>query len=171
MATTLSGTVSSTLQLNYAGSASLSGSTLQENIARSLTSSYTNGTGTGQVDRIYAQSGTFTASTAITATFTNYTDCFGNSTQTMARIKTLYFANLATADTVANNVVFGGGSSIITSLLPGTSSVNIPGGGSILINAPLAVCYTLTGGTHDTFTFTPGTGTPGYEFVVLGCSA
>jgi len=172
----LSATITAGLTVNQTGTPILaSQQTLVNNINKTLTTTFSNGNAAANlIDTVYAKSGTFTASTAITVrpvTAGALTDSFGN-TVNMLHLKCLYFANLAPATTETNNsVTIGGGTNPITTILPSTSTIVVPAGGSILLTAPGAVGYLLTSGSADTLTFTPGTGTPGYEMILLGASA
>jgi hypothetical protein len=173
LTTTLTPTVSSILSINYTDTAPITSANLVTNVNKTLSVGYTNGTGSGQVDSLYMRSGNFTASTAIAVkpiTATGLLDAYGHVIN-MARVKTLYFANLATSESAANTVTIGAGTQPMTSIFPSTSTITIPAGGSILLNAPLATAYVVTSGSADTLTFTPGAGTPAYEMIIMGCSA
>jgi hypothetical protein len=173
LTTTLAPTVSSILSINYTDTALITGATPTTNINKALSVGYANGTATGQVDSMYVRSGTFTASTAIAVkvvTAGSIFDVYGHQIN-MVKVKTLYFANLATTDTSADVVTIGAGSQPLTTMFPSTSTIVVRGGGSILLNAPLATAYGVASGTNDTITFTPGAGTPAYEMIIMGCSA
>ena len=168
----VSGTVTSALSLIEPGTPQLAtGQNLQNNINKTLSVAFTNGTAASQIDTIYALSGNFTASTAKVIHLGNgsVSDAYSNPVS-MVHLTTLYFANLATTDTSANQVTVGTASNGITTLFPSTSTVIIPAGGSILINAGLTG-YLVTSGTADAITFTPSTGTPAFELIALGRSA
>lgn len=132
---------------------------------------YGNGTGASQADKI------FTDTRTIAASGNDDLDLAGvlvdpiGAVLTFARVKLIAIA-AATGNT--NNVVVGGGTNPVTTIMGGTTPTTIIRPGGIwLIAATDATAYAVTAATADIFRVSnSGAGTSvDYDIIIIGASA
>lgn len=141
-------------------------------------SSFANGTGAGQVDRLYVANTTLAASGNITYTFTSFTDFFGN-TVSMVRFKLLWFslpspgapAGPASGGVQASDFAVGAATHPLTNW---SSSRNVRSGGLTFDCSPVdATGWAISAGATDQLKLVNNDavniGT--YTLLVMGCSA
>lgn len=170
MATSLNGRISTVLALVFTGDPTLGDSS--HSISDTYRHTFTDGTGLDQVDRIYTEQRTLTASATTTLDLAgSLADPFG-ATITFARIKAiLVFA--ATANT--NNVIMGatGANQFVGPFGDASDSISTKPGGTTVLIAPDATGWPVTAGTGDNLKFANSAGSTSvtYDLVILGASA
>jgi hypothetical protein len=134
---------------------------------------YSSGTGAGQVDRVFTDTRTLSASATEDLDLAgSLTDAFG-ATITFARIKAI-FVQAASANTNNVQVTRPASNGVPWLMAAGDGIALRPGAGQAWWSgAADATGVAVTGGTGDLITFTnsAGTTTVSYTVVVLGCSA
>lgn len=170
MATSLTGRVSTALALIFDGAPTFGSS--QHVVQDTYTHTFTNGSGANQVDRIYTETRTITASSSATLDLAGVlADPFG-ATITFARIKAiLIFADAANA----NNVVMGAAASnqFVGPFGDASDTLSTKPGGTTVLIAPDATGWPVTGGSTDQLKFAnsaAGTSVT-YDLVILGSSS
>jgi hypothetical protein len=157
----IAATISNTLDLSVKASAPL---------AYNKALSFTSGAGANQIDRV------FTDQRTIAASGTDDLDLAGvlvdalGATITLARVK-LIAVYAASAN--ANNVVIGGGTNPVTTIMGGTTPTTIVRpGGLWLVTAPDATGYAVTAATADILRLgNSGAGTSvTYDIIIMGSS-
>ena len=140
-----------------------------QQVLKSLSSTFTVGTGANQANKLYSASGTVDT-TGITLDLAGgLTDVFGN-TITFTSIVAAAFINTETADG-SYLLVGGAASNQFYSWFSASNDVErIPSSGFILRTAPLATGFTVTAGTGDSLKMAAASGTVGYEVLILGRS-
>jgi len=133
---------------------------------------FTSGTGAGQVDRIFSDTRTITASSTEDLDLAGVlTDSFG-STITFARIKGIYVA-AASANT--NNVVVGAGTNPWLTMLNSTGTISLRPGAVFLasIGSADTTGWAVTAATGDILKVANSSSGSSvtYNIVILGCSA
>lgn len=174
--------VTGTVNLNAAFNEVISSGVItSQNIPANLlqTLSYTNGTGSGQVDLIYAKQLSL-AGSATTLDLTSVTDLSGTSIS-FARVRELWIQNLAT--TAAYTVTVGAAATnqFVGFLGTTTSTCIIPTNVGATGNyAVVRFCDPYTTGastgayvdsTHKNLKLDPGANTISVNVLIIGCSA
>ena len=142
-------------------------------LSLSQSSAFTTGVGAGQVDKIFADTRTITASSNDDLDLAGVLiDALG-SVITFARVKALV---IRAAATNVNNVVVGGAAANpVTTILGGTTpTLTIrPGGSLVLVSPTDAIGYVITAATADILRITNGGAGSSvvYDIVVIGASA
>ena len=159
----VSGTQSSTLDLG----------TVSFPFSTTGSTAFSSGTGAGQVDRVFSDIRTLSASATEDLDLAgSLTDAFG-ATITMARIKAVYV--LAAAGNTNNVQVTRPASNGVPWLLAAGDGIALRPGAFALWGSGSADAtgVAVTAGTGDLITFTnsAGTTTVTYTVVILGCSA
>lgn len=138
----------------------------------SLTTQYTNGTGAGQVDLIYAKRLSLVASTPQTLDLTSIADLSG-ATVNFARVRELILRVVTT--TVDFNVTLGAAASNAWAAIWGASGTHVVMAGSILyITDPTTVGASkgmYTGGSSKNLKIDPGSNNVTVDLIIVGCSA
>jgi hypothetical protein len=138
------------------------------NFRSQKTISYENGVGAGQVDKVFADQRTLTASSTedLDIVGGGLTDAFG-ATFTLVELKVLM---VCAASTNTNNVVLGGDANSVPFLSAATTTVSIKPGGCFQLADPSAAGIAVTAGTGDILQVAnSGGGTSVvYDIIVLG---
>lgn len=135
------------------------------------TGSLSTGTGANQADRIFSDTRT------IAASGTDDLDLNGVLTDPLGTVISLLRVKLIAVYAAAgntNNVIMGGGTNPVTTIMGGTTpTLNIRPGGMLLLTAPDAVAYAVTAATADILRFAnSGAGsTVTYDVVIIGSTA
>jgi hypothetical protein len=137
-----------------------------------LTTQYTNGTGAGQVDLLYAKRLTFVASTPQTLDL-NALPTIDGATSAFVRIREFY-ARLVTL-TVDFNAIFGGAAANPWAAKWGTTGLDTLMAGSILaFSDPTTVGASkgyIVSGTSKNVKIDPGGNVIVLDLIIAGCSA
>lgn len=148
--------------------------TAQAQLSKAYTVDLANGTAAGQVDRIFHDQRTLTASSNEDLDLAGVlTDAFGTAL-TFVRIKGLI---VAAAAGNTNNVIVGGAASngFITWVGAATHTVTLRPGAvmALMAGSADATGYTVTAATGDLLRITNSAGTTSvtYDIAVIGCSA
>lgn len=159
--------ITTTVSVNQTGTAGLG--TTSNVISQSVTTAFTSGTSSGNVDTCLSLTGTISATTLDISLYGTQLDAFGVA-MAMARVKLVYVRNKATNDSYTLKV--GGAGATIFSSWIGTSSdyVNVPAGGILLLTAPLSTGFTA-GNSNKLLRLDSGSNSVAYDFVALGCTA
>lgn len=169
MATSLTGRVSSVLALAFAGAPTLGSST--HRVESTYSHTFTDGAGANQVDRIYTEQRTLTASATTTLDLAGVlTDPFG-TVITFARIKAiLIFAD----DANTNNVIMGAAASnqFVGPFGDASDTISTKPGGTTMLIAPDATGWPVSAGSTDNLKFANSAGSTSviYDLVILGSS-
>lgn len=166
-----------TTNISLAVKAILTGSTdlaaTQAPHRKSYNQTWGSGTGSGQADLVWGDSGTLAASanTDLDLAAGALTGALGG-TVTFARVKAI----LVTADAGnTNNVVVGGAASnqFTGPFGAGTHTVSVPPGGALLLTAPGTTGWPVTAGTGDLLRIANSAAgsSVGYSIVIIGASA
>jgi hypothetical protein len=124
------------------------------------------GQAAGQISQAYSEIRTFSGSTDSRnlGSGGGLVDLFGNVLSN-ARLKMLYVSNIG-----ANNLVLGGGSNPILTLIDGSGNLHLPPGAFFLAATPDGTGWALTPTTAVELNFT-GTSGQQYRVAALGCSS
>lgn len=129
------------------------------------------GTGASQADLLFSDTRTIAASGNDDLDLAGVLLSPLNTVITMARLKGI-IVKAAAANT--NNVVMGGGTNFVSTIMGGTTpTLNIRPGGLLVLFAPDAVAYAVTASTADILRFSnsgAGTGVT-YDVILVGASA
>lgn len=140
--------------------------------AISLTTQYTNGTGAGQIDLLYAKRLTFVAATPQTIDL-NALPTLDGVTSAFVRIREFY-ARLVTA-TVDFNAIFGAAAANPWAAKWGTTGTDVLMAGSILaFSDPTTVGAAkgyIISGTSKNIKIDPGANALVLDLIIAGCSA
>ena len=165
----LTARITAELSARLTGAADFGAPTSAPRFAQQIT--LTDGTGAGQADRVWSDRRTLAASASEDLDLAGaLMDVFG-ATVTLARVKALYVAASA-ANT--NDVVIGAAAANAWSALLGESgTVTVRPGGLLLVVAPDATAYPVTGDTGDLLRVANGAGGSSvtYDICVIGASA
>lgn len=137
----------------------------------SKSGSLASGTGANQADRIFSDTRT------IAASGTDDLDMAGTLTDPIGTVISLARVKLIAVYAYAantNNVIMGGGTNPITTIMGGTTpTLIIRPGGMVLLTAPDATAYAVTAATADILRFAnSGAGTTvTYDVVIIGSTA
>jgi hypothetical protein len=140
--------------------------------AINLTTQYTNGTGAGQIDLLYAKRLTFVASTPQTPDL-NAMPTIDGATSAFVRIREFY-ARLVTL-TVDFNAIFGGAAANPWAALWGTTGLHTLMAGSVFaLSDPTTVGASkgyIVSGTSKNLKIDPGGNVIVLDLIIAGCSA
>lgn len=166
----LSGRVSAAVALTLTSALDLA--TGQVPLIRTVSWTVSDGTGSGQANRLWHDQRTLAASATENLDLAgSLADAFG-ATVTFARVKGLL---IAASSANSNAVVVGAAASNAWSTWVGASThtVTVRPGGVLLLTAPDATAYAVTAGTGDILKIANGgAGTSvTYDIVILGASA
>lgn len=137
-------------------------------IEKTLIVNVASGVGANQADRIYSEAAkTISVSTNIDLSG-SLLDAFGAAC-VFVRVKAL----LVTVDaaSVSNLVVGGNANAALIGFTTAAHIITIRPGGALLIFAPDATGYPITGGTGDILQFAPSGASALFDYAVLGASA
>lgn len=162
------GTIKASLAINESATVDL-GSALRQ-IAANFSLVFDSGTGANQMDLVFADQRTLTASSTENLDLAGtLTQTFG-ATLTLAKIKLIYFK---AADANTNDLVIGNVTNGITSPFgAATHSISVRPGGVFLWACP-GTGYTITAGTVDLVKVANGGGSTSvtYDVIIGGTSA
>lgn len=128
---------------------------------------YTDGTGAGQADRLFADNRSISGNDDIDLAGA-LVDAMG-TTITFARIKAIM---IAAANANTGNLIIGAGTNPFINMLNAAGTITIrPGGLFVACAGTDATGWAVTGGTGDILRVAPSTGTQVYDLGILGCSA
>lgn len=140
--------------------------------AIAITSNYTNGTGAGQIDLLYAKQLTFVASTPQTLDLTAIADLSG-ATVNMARVREVLLQVVTT--TVDFDIVLGAAASNAWAALWGaTGTQEVFAGSCFHFSDPNTVGSgkgAVTSGTSKNLKLDPGSNVVVANLIIAGCSA
>lgn len=173
MATTLASVgLGATVGWSYQNVVTL-GNSLQNNQFRFAPTSFRDGSGAGQVNRLYAIKSTIAASGNVTHTLTNFTDFFGN-TVSMLRFKLLY-VGLPSSSSQATSIQVGNAAQPLANWISNsTVTINVRAGGCLLLVSPDdATGYAIVAGTSDQLKIlnNDSSNTASYDLCIMGCNA
>jgi hypothetical protein len=135
------------------------------------TVTFTNGTGAGQADKVFADQRTLTASNSedLDVAGGALTDSFG-AVFTIAEMKVLM---VCASSSNTNNVVIGGDANSVPFLSVATTTVSIKPGGCYMLTDPSAGGIAVTGTTGDILQVANGgAGTSvTYDIIIIGSSS
>lgn len=175
MASTCTGTINLNLQALITAALAITGQTANAQMPVVISQTLAAGTGAGQINQIWATSGTLAASGTLDLDLNapGVTDAVGNAL-TFARVKAIFIqnSNALEADSlvVGNKAATSGWTSFIS---PNTGQISVPGGGFIMTCTPGATGQTVTSNSVNKFLHlaNPGGNAIVYNIIILGCNA
>lgn len=170
MAATLSGEIIVKALLNYRNALDLD--TVKDDLAKTYTKKFTNGSGLNQADLIWHDQRTLSASASENLDLAAVlTDAFG-TTLTFLRVKALI---IAAAAGNTNNVEVGGHATaaFVNWVKDATDIVVVRPGGVLCLIAPDATAYAVTATTGDMLKVANSAGSTSvtYDVIIVGASA
>jgi hypothetical protein len=139
-------------------------------VTESITISFTDGTGANQLNVLWSDIRTLTATSETLDINGILTSAYG-ATVSLLRVKGIYVRNTSTTN--GNNLLVGGAASNAWATLFGdvTDKFQVLPSGVLLAGGPLATGYAVTAGTADQLKVDSGSATITYRIALLGCNA
>lgn len=158
------------LRATLTGTADLSTPTAE--IAKTIATSLTSGTGLGAADQVFSDTRTLTTSSSETLDLAGSLTNDLGATISFARIK-MIFINVQTT-TAGYTLEVGGNASnqFINWVGDATDKIVVRGGGCFLLYTPDATAYAVTASTGDILKINnPSAGSVTYDIIIVGATA